>query len=83
MAGTSPAMTPEKWLNMTGSRSSDTEAVASAPTPLSGIGVITFMESGAHFLYSTSPDITMGSDLGSLNGVQRRVLPCVSVATTR
>jgi hypothetical protein len=38
---------------------------------------------GAHFRYSTSPAITMGSDRGSLNGVQLCVLPCMSVATTR
>ena len=41
------------------------------------------IRSPAYFTNSTSPDITNGNDLGSLNGVQVWVFPCMSVATTR
>jgi hypothetical protein len=36
-----------------------------------------------HLVYSTSPGITIGSDLRSFIGSQLCVLPCMSVATTR
>jgi hypothetical protein len=36
-----------------------------------------------HLAYSTSPGITIGSDLRSFIGSQLCVLPCMSVATTR
>ena len=52
------------------------------PRAMVGVYQVT-IRNAAHFVYSTSPGITMGNDLKSFIGTQLCVLPCMSVATTR